>query len=192
MSRKEEFKQAIKKQMMKIQPRMDINEVKQELLDWLEQLDFSFPGEMESWMDRIKVFPPEPGETEMESGVRMRLLLRLYTQENRYLLSIMECLDPNARGAWLISVHVNWKINEWRMQKALEKSYRGKFDDSLKARHTVWAQTVLPGGLWDALNSCALAILANELVAEPLTPLESTPVRSTTPVNPGFPSPDQD
>ncbi len=84
-------------------------------------------------------------------------------------------------------MHVNWKSNEWRLQKALEEVYTGQFDDALKAKHTIWAQTFRQWQLHEALNGCALAILGQELAGESCTEKEGESVEQVYPTIVRFP-----
>ena len=74
------------------------------------------------------------------------------------------------------------------MQKALEEVYTGRFDDALRAGHTLWAQTFRAGELGEALNHCAVAIMAQELRGEPCPQESGEPVKRLQPVVLSFPS----
>ncbi len=164
----EEVKKTVAKELghelRKDEPLMDINAIKEELLTWLEQIKYPDKTDSDAWEERLTLTPPLPEERKLESGLRIRITFRLFTEKNQYLISIMESLVPASRGNYILSTHVNWQEKERHLQKLVENAYKGQFDDLLKARHTIWIQTFRKGGLFDGLNSCAMAILENELV----------------------------
>jgi len=164
----EAIKSAIVDQCQRDLPLMNVERIRQGVLDWLRQIKFPSGPTNASWEDCLHVCPTEEGDEKLESGIRIRLSLNLRTAQNSYLLSIMECLAPDSREVYILSAHVNWKEAEKRFQKSLDKGYLGRFEDVLRARHTVWAQTFRESELPEALNSCALALLGNELVAQDL------------------------
>jgi hypothetical protein len=173
-------------------PLMNVEKMREELLSWLAVMKLPVGVEAESWEDLIQVFPAEEGEQEMDTGVRARLALRLSTRENRYLISILESLEPDSRGTYLIGAHVNWKSDELKKQQRVDREYRGTYDDLLRSRHVLWAQTFREGELEEALNSCALAIMNNELVAEPTPALETKPIPRQQASPPEFPTADDE
>lgn len=148
-------------------PLMDVEATRAELVCWLAEMKLPPGCQATTWESLIKTFPSKPEEISETSGVRMRLALPLATKENKYLIAVLECLEPDSRGNYLISVYVNWKAPERQMQKLVEEGYRGHFDDVLRGRHTLWAQTFRAGELAGALDCCAKAILSNELVSRP-------------------------
>ena len=158
-----ETRDAVKKDLERQQPLMDVAEMEKDFLSWLAELKFPVSPDASSWEDCLRTFPSTEEEQSLESGRRIRLALQLHTIENQYVISIIENLEPSSRGTHTICVHVNWRLDEWQKQKTVESGYTGKFDDLPKARHTIWAQTFRPGGLISALNTCAIAILGNEL-----------------------------
>ncbi len=164
----EEAKKIIAKEpvleLTRDKPLMDIDAVKEEVLTWLEQIRYPGSGEHETWENCMTITPPLPEERKLESGLRIRIRFRLFTEKNQYLISILESLDPASRGNYILATHVNWQEKERQLQKLVEQAYKGQFDDLLKARHTIWIQTFRIGELFDGLNSCAVAILENELV----------------------------
>ncbi len=166
MAKIDKIRKAIKEEFEKQMPRVDMEEVKQELLDWLAQLKLPAYPTANSWEDCLLVFDDKPGEEPPEEGLMIRLALRLFTRENSYLIAIMECLDRKARGVCLLSTHVNWKEDERLVEKAIEEKYVGQFTDMPRARHIIWAQTVRERELHEALNATAIAILGHELVGE--------------------------
>lgn len=185
----ERMRQTVRKQDRKeaaTKPTLNLEAIKEELLQWLAELKLPPEIEATSWEELLQEFPSDPDDNR-ESGLAVRLALRLCTRENRYLISIMECLDPDSRGVGIISAHVNWQAHERMIQKAIDESYRGQFDDLLRAKHTLWAQTFLPRELREALNYCAMAILSNELTAEPDQNMEIEAVPHAQPSAPRFP-----
>ena len=146
-------------------PLMDVAAARDELVCWLAEMKLPPGCQAATWESLIKTFPSKPEEISEMSGVRIRLALPLATKENKYLIAILECLETDSRGNFLISVYVNWKAPERQMQKLVEEGYRGHFDDVLRGRHTLWAQTFRTGELAGALDCCAKAILSNELVS---------------------------
>ena len=183
-----EVKDAVKRDLLRKQPLMDLPVLKKVLLEWLMQWNRPDNPNSNNWNDLVQEFPADPGDNELTSGTRMRLVVRLATSENRYLIAILESLDPNSRGVYFISVFVNWKEDEYRFQHVVESSYAGHFDGTLKAKHTLWAQTFRQRELLDALNSCAVAILGHELI---VPPIDETPdmVKRRPGEIPSFPEP---
>jgi hypothetical protein len=194
MNTLERVKNAIKAQIkeeLSAHPLMDVETVKTDLLDWLAELKLPSGCKAASWAELIHVFPAGPEDVERTAGVRVRLALRLDTRDNKYIISIMECLNRDSRRVYLISVHVNWNVSERQVQKLIDEKYRGHFDDVLRARHSLWAQTFRAGELGDALDSCIKAILSNELVAAlPQNP-EVEPLKHPQTLPPRFPIADE-
>ena len=166
---------------------LDVEAVRTELARWLAEVRLPAGSKTDTWEGLIQVFPCQPEEKNETSGVRIRLALPLATKENKYLIAVLECLEPDSRGNYLISVYVNWKAPERQMQKLVEERYRGYFDDVLRGRHTLWAQTFREGELTDALNCCAKAILSNELVSRSVSLLEFEKIKISQPVAARFP-----
>ncbi len=187
----ETVKSAVKKKLLQKEPLFDVAATKAVLLEWLGQWNRPDNPDSNNWNDLVQEFPVDPGEKELTSGTRMRLVVRLATSGNRYLIAILESLDPNSRGVYFISVFVNWKEDEYRFQQMIEENYAGHFNDALKAKHTLWAQTFRQRELLDALNSCAAAMLGHELVASPTDePLDI--VKRRPGEIPSFPEPPDD
>jgi len=183
------MRQTLKKQAeakANTKPTMNLEAIKSELLQWLAELKLPPGIEATNWEELLQEFPSDPDDNR-ESGLAVRLALRLCTRENRYLISIMECLDPDSRGVGIVSAHVNWQAYERMIQKAIDESYRGQFDDLLRAKHTLWVQTFRPRELVEALNYCAMAILSNELTVEPDRNMEIEAIPHTQPTAPHFP-----
>lgn len=170
-------------------PLADVEALKSALVEWLAEVRLPHDSEKKSWDETIRVIPPDPNEEE-QTGVKVRLALRLCTHRNLYLISIMESLDSDSRGICMISLYVNWTADERQKQKMIEEGYFDGFDDVLRARHSLWAQTFLPEELADALNHCAIAILSHELTARPDQVVEQEPVTHVVPVTCDFPEPD--
>ncbi|MDD3732569.1 MAG: hypothetical protein PHU88_09370 [candidate division Zixibacteria bacterium] len=190
MSLKIDLKKILKKEFTESPPKMDIDRMRDEFLTWLAQLKLPADADVSSWLECVKVFRPEPGEGSLESGRRIRIALRLYTRENQYLLSISESLNPENRGVYTMAVHVNWQDREKHMQELVEKSYTGKFNDSLRAKHTLWAQTFRMEEIQDAFNSCAIAMLGNELVGRKDSRIDTTPLGRRPSPKVTFPEPE--
>ncbi|MBN2227073.1 MAG: hypothetical protein JW763_06880 [candidate division Zixibacteria bacterium] len=169
-------RKAVLNELKKREPLMDIESVRQELLDWLEQIPFPDYPDASNWRDCIKTFPADENDQDSDSGLRVRLALRLFTAHNRYVVSLMESLDPGSRGVYILTAHVNWKEDERKRQMMVDRGYIGHFDDVLKARHTIWAQTVRRGEIHEGLNACAAAILGNELTGTCRNEIEGTRV----------------
>jgi hypothetical protein len=171
-------------------PLLDVEAARAELVRWLAEVKLPPGSKAGAWDGLIQTFPGTPEEAGETSGVRLRLALPLATKESKYLIAIMECLELDSRGNYLICVYVNWKAPERQMQKLVEEGYRGHFDDVLRGRHTLWAQTFRTGELTSALACCAKAILSNELVSRPEPGLESETLRITSPAVARFPKPE--
>ena len=187
MSLKMDLHKLLKKEVQQSQPLMDTDEVKEVFLDWLAEIKFPAYPNAASWEECLKVFPPEPEEKELESGRRIRLALCLFTRENQYLLTLSENLDPTSRGIYSLSVHVNWQEKEKQLQKLVEETYTGHFEDTLRAKHTLWAQTVRVEDIREALNNCAVAILGNELVGRRENKIDKSKISKPQPSEINFP-----
>ena len=172
-------------------PLMDAEALKSDLVRCLADLKLPAGSKAESWDDLVQFFPAPKDDESRTSGVRMRLALRLFTSANTYLLSVMECLDFDSRGVYLIAVHVNWTLPEQHVQKLVEESYQGHFDDVLRARHTLWAQTFRPREFSDAVACCFKAILSHELIAAPDAESAGQQVLRPQPAVARFPKPDE-
>ena len=159
-----DVKDAAKKELLQKEPLLDVVGTKAVLLKWLGQWNRPDNPDSNDWTDLVREFPASEEDKQAHKGTRMRLAVRLNTNTNRYLVAILESLAPDSRGVCFVSLYVNWKEDEYRLQQVVERSYVGRFDDTLKAKHTLWAQTFREGELLDALNSCAMAILGHELI----------------------------
>lgn len=162
----ENLKQAVVAELHRRSPLIDIEAVKGEMLDWLAQLKFPKDHSCNDWEDCLSVFPPSTEEIELESGIRIRLSLRLRTKQNRYLITVLECLARSARGTYIVCCHMGWKEKERQLQQLVEETYAGRFVDILKTRHAIWVQTFREGDLVVALDCCARAMLGEELVGD--------------------------
>ena len=145
---------------------MNVPAMKGDLLRWLKQ--FPAPGDVDGgWEHSVHVFPADPEDAKADEGTCIRLAVRMATATNRYMIALMESLDPQSRGVYFATVHVNWQEDEYRAQETVEQSYAGQFDGALKAKHNLWTQTFRLHDVHKALNSCAIAILGHELTPKP-------------------------
>ena len=166
---------------------MDIDEMKAHLLEWLGQMKFPDIPDADGWSDCVRTFPPQPGEPEVSEGIKVRLAFRLYTAVNQYLVSIIECLNPDEQDVYILSAHVNWNSTERETQRKLDEAYAGQFVDNLRTRHTVWIQTFRKGEMRSALDATAIAILAHELVGHPPDDKLGKPITLNPPTSAEFP-----
>lgn len=155
---------------------MDLSRVTGIVLEWLQYMRIPDNAPYESWEQAIDIFPAKPDEATLESGLRLRLCFRLFTRENQYLISILESLHPMSRGVYALTVHTNWHPGEEQLQRAVEETYIGSFDDQLRAHHTLWAQNITYSTLREGLDASACAMLSNELVWREKKVRETTPV----------------
>ncbi len=157
--------------------RIQPDKAKEILLNWLVGIKIPAGSAADSWEDLIQEFPVDD-DSNRDTGAEMLLAVRLATRENRYLITVMRDLSLDQPGHGTVSTHVNWKPTEKAMQAAVERTYTGDFDDILRAKHAIWAQTFRIQELRDALNSCAIAIISHELRPAPDDPvkLESVPL----------------
>lgn len=161
----DETKSAVKSELLKDEPLMDLPAIKKDLLKWLEQ--WPAPGDVDlGWEQLVQEFPAEPEEAKANKGICIRLTVRLNTSTNRYMIALLESLDPQSRAVYFATVHVNWKEDEYRLQEAVEQSYAGHFSGQLKAKHNLWTETFRLHEVHKALNGCAMAILGHELTAQ--------------------------
>ncbi|MFQ5454426.1 MAG: hypothetical protein ACE5D6_09615, partial [Candidatus Zixiibacteriota bacterium] len=80
-----------------------------------------------------------------------------------------------------------WKDQEWHIQKILDQTYNDEFNDVLKAKHTIWAQTFREHELHEALNSSLIAIMGNELVGEQQDYIHKEIIKNPLPLKTTFP-----
>lgn len=144
-----------------------MNGLREELYAWLAELKFPGHSNGSEWQDVVIEREPTEAELKAISGVKVRFGIRLYTRENQYLISIFESLGPDNVGNFILTVHVNWQALELRKRQEIEQSYGSEFDPTLRPKHTIWAQTFREGGMAEALNSGAVAILGHELQPSP-------------------------
>jgi hypothetical protein len=187
MSLKIDLQKILQREINQPPPSMDLDEIKGEFLEWLVGLRFPPSPDAVSWAESLQVFPPTREEKELETGRRIRMALRLYTHENQYLIALSENLAPESRGVYALSVHVNWREKEKQLQKQVEETYTGHFNDSLRPKHTLWAQTVRHEDIHEALCHCAVAILGNELVGRRENKNEKTVLEKPLPAKIDFP-----
>ncbi len=186
MSQKEQIADALLTELQKDLPLMDVSLVKSELEVWLEQLPLPASSNAKNWNELIKVFPANENEKELHQGLRMRLSLKLNTPSNNYIISIIESLVPSSRDNYIIIVYAGWKKDEWILQKQIEELYKGVFDESIRTQHIIWAQNFTERTLDQALNSCAVAILGNEINTDK-TSTEKKPINHPMPENFTYP-----
>jgi len=162
--------------------------MKERILDWLRQFRLpDYPG-VSTWEECLRVFDDQPATDESDQvGVRLRYALRLFTSANKYLISIMECLGDDAQGVYIICVHANWKEDEQKLQQMVRERYAGSPGGALTAINTVWVQNFRENDIGDALGSCAVAILGNELKGEPPVEHSGQPLKNLFPVTTSFP-----
>ncbi len=170
----------------------ELEEMHEDLLEWLAQLRFPETPGAKGWHQCVRIIPPAPDDEETDVGVKVRLAFRLFTPQNQYLVSIMECLSPEDRDVHILTVHVNWKKGEWEKQKRIDEAYGGRFVDALRGRHSVWTQTFRKGEIHSALDAAAIAILGHELVGTPPDMSVGKPIKLTYPAGADFPSADDD
>jgi hypothetical protein len=168
----------------------DPESLKQGILDWLAEIKMPAFPEAKSWEDHLQVFRPRDDQEAGDPRFEMRLAVRLYTQWNQYLLSILESHDEAGKPVYAATTHVNWESKDKRLHKVLAEGYTGGFSGGLLAKHIIWAQTFRVGELVDALNCCAVAILGQELVGEPPGDADGEPVTRPHPKPTSFPPPD--
>lgn len=146
----------------------NLETAKHNILDWLNQIKFPMYSNCTDWEDCLIVHADETEQAiPPQDGFKLRFNLKLYTMHHSYLLSIIECFSTQDKKVGIITVHQNWDEKEFKIQKAIETSYQKNFQDALRAKQTIWAQTFFEDKLFEGLNSCALAILGNELKGEP-------------------------
>jgi len=167
---KKKMQEQVRKEQAKGR-RLPADKLKEQLLNWLAEIRIPTGTAADSWEDLIQEFPTNKDEVP-ESGLELRLAIRLATRENRYLITVMECMSLDSRGIGIVSTHINWKPNERRIQATVEKTYTGEFDDILRAKHTLWAQSFKIEDFMAALCNCAIAILSMELTVAPDDPLK--------------------
>jgi hypothetical protein len=179
----EKVKEKVKEEILKAVPLIDVDAVKKEVLEFLTQVKFPGYPDADSWDEAVKTFPATVEEQEMLDGRRLRLAFRLFTKTNQYLISIIESLHIQGRGVYIMCVHVNWQTTEKRIQKNLEETYTGEFKDTLRTKHTIWAETFRSEELKNALTDCFIAILGYELVSVTDSQANKRPIKNILPVS---------
>lgn len=169
-----------------------LHKIQAELYDWLSELKFPGNNSASSWEEAVIEYEITPEDLEAKEGVRVRFAIKLYTQENQYLISILESLNPIDAGNFILTVHVNWQALELRKRQVLEETYGANFDGNLKPKHTLWAQSFIEGELAPALCAGAVAILGHELKPAPPKEKIGQMVQPVTNQVPSFPKADQD
>jgi hypothetical protein len=84
---------------------------------------------------------------------------------------------------------VSWVESERKQQERIDKAFSGRFDDHLRHRHMLWAQTFRKTELRDALYACFLSILGRELTVAPPKETPAQPLKSVLPQKTSFPPP---
>lgn len=191
MSISDKIREAIKNELLKARPLMNIERVHEELLQRLSEIKSPAFPDIESWNKNIRVFPPDENEQEESEGGKVRFAVNFYTKENQYLITIIENLGFDSRDVYIISVIVNWSSRERRDQQLVDRAYTGHFEDNLRGRHTLWAQTFQIEELNEAFNNCLAAILGNELVEKKGTDTDSMPLPDIYPHQVSFPDSDE-
>ncbi|MBI4719782.1 MAG: hypothetical protein HY770_00815 [Chitinivibrionia bacterium] len=144
---------------------MNLEKARSELLDWLSQLKFPANDSDKRWDDCLRLFPAAEGEEDLDSGIRLRMSVRLGTRNNQYEISVLECLETSARGTFLACCHLGANEMETQLRRLTTKSTAVRVEDVFKSRATIWVQSFHEGGLLPALDGCGRAILGQELIA---------------------------
>lgn len=186
MSQKEQIADAILTELQKGLPLMDVHKVREELTTWLKQLPLPNNSNANSWDELIKEFPVKENEKELTEGLKIRLSLRLSTPSNNYIISIIESFVPSSREKYIIAVYAGWKKDEWAIQKQIDELYKGGFDDTIRTNHIIWIQNFTKNNLEQALNSCAIAIMGNE-INEVKSTSKNEPIKNLIPENFNYP-----
>ena len=186
MSQKEQIADALLTELQKDLPLMDVPKVREELNTWLEQLPLPNNSNANSWKELIREFPTQENEKELTEGLKIRLSLKLITPSNNYIISIIESFVPSSRDNYIIAVYAGWKKDEWAIQKQIDELYKGGFEDTIRTPHIIWVQNFVYGKLNEALNSCAIAIMGNEINEEKF-PSKDKPVKNIIPTNFTYP-----
>lgn len=166
---------------------MDTDYLRREFLVWLGDLRFPGSPKASDWDEWLEVFDRDPADDGRESGLRIWAALRLYTDKNRYLITILESFRPSDAGVYFATTHVSWRSEEKNRQEKVDKAYSGQFDDGLRQRHMLWAQTFRRREIHEALSACALAILGHELVGAPPAASAGQPLNLLMPQKASFP-----
>jgi len=160
----ENIKKAIKDSFKE---KLDFEKVKNEILLWLSHFDFPSYENASNWEECLESFPdPTPDCKRPTEGLKLRFLIKLYTSEHRYIVSVIECFDSDALGVGILSVHVNIDKIEYNLQKTLELTYKNTFDNSLKPKQTLFVEPFNLSTFSDSLHNVCNAILGNELLGK--------------------------
>ncbi|MBU0983058.1 MAG: hypothetical protein KKA42_04260, partial [candidate division Zixibacteria bacterium] len=87
-SMKEALRVALKNELQKSLPLMDVESARAEFLDWLNQLRLPAGLKAKSWEEHLKVFPRQPDEELLTEGISVRMAVVLYIADNRYVISL--------------------------------------------------------------------------------------------------------
>ncbi len=160
----ENIKSAIKESFKET---LDFAQTKDVFLHWLSQFDFPAYPNAENWEECLESFPDPSVDCKIpKDGLKLRFLLKLFTTNHRYVISIIECFDADAHGIGILSVHVNMDEIEYKQQKTLELTYKNSFDSSLKPRQTLFVEPFKSETFLDSLQNAGFSILGNELVGK--------------------------
>lgn len=166
---------------------LDFNYTKEMLLLWLSQFDCPAYPHASNWDECLETFQDPSDDCKIPTeGLKLRFLLKLYTTNHRYIISIIECFDIDAHGKGILSVHVNLDQTEYNLQKTIELTYKDSFDNSLKPKQTLFVEPFDLNALIDSLNNAGLAILGNELMGD-MTRQELPTIKNNPPQQVTFP-----
>lgn len=148
-----------------LKDRLSFDKTKAEILSWLSQFRFPNYPNASNWEECLESFPdPSPDCKTPKDGLKLRFLLKLFTSDHRYIISVIECFDADAQGVGILSVHVNIDKTEYNLQKTLELTYKNSFDSSLKPKQTLFVEPFNEQSFLISLQNAGNAILGNELV----------------------------
>lgn len=164
---KEKLKQIKEAIQVSSKPQFELDRVTDELLFWLSQFKFPPYPNAHSWEECIEIFSdPEENFIKPTEGIKLRLVLKLYTTEHTYIISIIECFAPDAVGVGILSVHVNIDHLEYSLQKTIELTYKHSFSDTLSAKQTLYVESFTTETFLESLTNAGIIILGNELRGE--------------------------
>ena len=169
------------------QDSMDFDRTKDEFLLWLSQFKFPEYADAVNWEECLETFPDPPENSKKPTeGLKLRFLLKLYTSNHRYVVSIVECFDADAQGRGILTIHVKIDQTEYNLQKTIELTYKDSFDNSLKPKQTLFIEPFHANTFLDSLNNAGLAILGNELTGS-MSHKELPTIKNMVPKKVSFP-----
>ena len=183
----EGVKSLIKEQFGKDRDVMDSAFLRREVLLVLGDMPCPVGKKRENWEDWLEIYELAPDDKDRDSGLRIWAALRMYTAQNRYLITVLESLNPMDTGVYFATAHVSWREEERQRQERVDKGYKGQFDDSLRHRHMLWAQTFRKTEIRSALMSCLMAVLGHELTPDPPAGTSGEPLKHVVPQRTSFP-----